>query len=315
MTPRPSLLGTTLYLLLAAAATAQTPKPEAAQKQAQAAAPAREADRAAIQANDDAFVKAFNAGDAAGVAATFTEDGEMVDEENVTEDGRAAIAARYAAYFTAAPGATITLKTDSLKFLGPDLAVARGRSGVLPSGETTPEVSRFTVIFAKRDGHWLQASCKDERDHQTPAAERLKQLEWLVGEWVSESTDSVATWSCDWTDGKSFLLLTFNIHMQGKPAMSGTQRIGWDPLTRQFKSWVFDSDGGHSEGLWSISADGWVVKAHGVRQDGSSASATQVITRMSKDTVRWTSVDRTVAGRVAANHDEFVMVHKPPKPR
>lgn len=305
MTPRLTLMGTILGLLLAATATAQTPKPD----------PAREADRAAIQANDDAFVKAFNAGDAAGVAATFTEDGEMVDEENIAEDGRAAIAARYAAYFTTAPGATITLKTESLKFLGPDLAVARGRSAVLASGETAPEVSRFTVIFSRRDGHWLQASCKDEHDNQTPPAERLKQLDWLVGEWVSESADSVATWSCDWTENKSFLVLSFNVQMQGKPAMTGTQRIGWDPLTRQFKSWVFDSDGGHGEGLWSISGDGWVVKAHGVRRDGSIASATQVITRMGKDMVRWTSVDRTVSGRVAPNHEEFVMVHKPPRPR
>ena len=34
----------------------------------------------------------------------------------------------------------------------------------------------------------------------------------------------------------------------GMPVLSGTQRIGWDPLNRQFKTWIFDSEGGHAEG-------------------------------------------------------------------
>ena len=41
----------------------------------------------------------------------------------------------------------------------------------------------------------------------------------------------------------------FVIHVQGKPVMNVTQRIGWDPLTKQIKSWVFDSDGGYGDAL------------------------------------------------------------------
>lgn len=32
--------------------------------------------------------------------------------------------------------------------------------------------------------------------------------------------------------------------------MTGTQRIGWDPLTRRLRTWVFDSSGSFGEGNW-----------------------------------------------------------------
>ena len=50
--------------------------------------------------------------------------------------------------------------------------------------------------------------------------------------------------------------------------MTGQQRIGWDPLARQFKSWVFDSQGGFGEGEFSHDGDAWLIKARGVRSDG-----------------------------------------------
>ena len=73
--------------------------------------------------------------------------------------------------------------------------------------------------------------------------------------------------------------------MQGKPVMSGSQRIGWDPVKRQFKSWVFDSEGGFVEAYWTRDGNQWLVKAEGVGQDGEPASATNIITRLGKDRV------------------------------
>ena len=75
--------------------------------------------------------------------------------------------------------------------------------------------------------------------------------------------------------------------------MSGTQRIGWDPRHKQIRSWVFDSDGGFSEGFWSRDGERWVMKSTGVLKDGRAASATNVLTRVNRDTMNWTSVDRT----------------------
>ncbi len=302
------MTGSLLILIGVAVAAAQSPAP------VPAGAADRPGDRAAILANDSTFTKAFNAGDAAALAATFTEDAEVVDEENLTLEGHAAIVERFAAYFTATPGAKISLTNDSVKFLGAESALVRGRAKVvLPEGGDA-ETTRYTVIFVKRDGKWLQASSRDERDEPVAAEERLKVLNWLVGEWVSESDDSLVSWSCDWSDNKSFLLLSFTVHLAGKPAMTGTQRIGWDPLHRQFRSWVFDSEGGYGDGHWSNEGARWLIKASGVRHDGHPASVTQVLTRMNKDMIRWTSVDRTVAGKIVPDVVEFTMVRRPPNP-
>jgi hypothetical protein len=101
--------------------------------------------------------------------------------------------------------------------------------------------------------------------------------------------------------------------MQGKPVMTGSQRIGWDPVKRQFKSWVFDSEGGHVEAYWTRDGNQWTVKAEGVGHDGEPASATNIITRLGKDRVSWQSVNRTHGGAAVPGVDEFILVRKPPE--
>ena len=66
----------------------------------------------------------------------------------------------------------------------------------------------------------------------------------------------------------------FSIQAAGRKVMSGTQRIGWDGSLEKFKSWVFDTEGGFAEGIWTEIEDRWVVKATGVRPDGDACSAT-----------------------------------------
>ncbi len=101
---------------------------------------------------------------------------------------------------------------------------------------------------------------------------------------------------------------------QGEPVLSGTQRIGWDPVRHQFKTWIFDSEGGFGEGYWTRSGDQWVIKAEGVRQDGKHASATNIITRLGKDRASWQSTERTIGGAAVPGVDEFTIVRKPPEP-
>ena len=57
--------------------------------------------------------------------------------------------------------------------------------------------------------------------------------------------------------------------------MTVTQRIGWDPLTKQIKSWVFDSEGGYGDGLWTRKGNQWVIKSTGVLPDGRIAHGHQ----------------------------------------
>jgi hypothetical protein len=137
----------------------------------------------------------------------------------------------------------------------------------------------------------------------------------MVGEWVNENSDSVVHTTCAWTDNKCFLLREFTVKLAGHPALTGSQRIGWDPLRKQIRSWVFDSEGGFAEGLWSRQGNQWYVKISGVLRDGRTLSATQVITLLNKDSSTWTSVDRTIGGEVVPDIDSFTLVRKPPQPK
>ncbi len=96
--------------------------------------------------------------------------------------------------------------------------------------------------------------------------------------------------------------------------MTVEQRIGWDPLSKQIRSWVFDSEGGYGGGYWTRDGKQWFIKSTGVLPDGRTASATQILTRVGPHTARWASIQRTVGGQVVPNLQEYVMVRKPPKP-
>ena len=121
--------------------------------------------------------------------------------------------------------------------------------------------------------------------------------------------------TCRWAEGHAFLQRSFQVRIRGRAEMSGTQLIGWDPRLKQVRSWVFDSDGGFSESHWSRDGERWVIKSSGVVKDGRAASATNILTRVNRDTIRWTSVDRTLGSEVLPDAEEITLVRKPPQPR
>jgi uncharacterized protein (TIGR02246 family) len=283
-------------------------------KTATAAPGARTEDEKAIKLLLETFNKAFNAGDATAAAATYTETAIVVDDHGERTEGRAAIQAQYAASFADAPGTKISIQVDALRFLGPDTAIEVGRSTITPPSEIgPPESTRFTAVYIKQDNKWLQSAVRDEVARDVSAHEHLTELEWLIGEWVNESQDAVVLTTCKWATGGNFIDREFTMKTKGNPVLSGTQRIGWDPLKHQFKTWIFDSEGGHGEGYFTREGNRWMVKVEGVRQDGHAVTATNIITRIGKDRMGWQSVDRTLGGSSIPGVDEFVVVRTPPE--
>ena len=280
---------------------------------AQTATAARGDDEKAIRALLESFTTAFNAGDAKAAAATYAESAIVVDERGERIEGRAAIGEELAGSFADNPGAAIAIKADALRFLGPETAIEVGRTTITPAGGGTPESTRYTAVYVKHDGRWLQSAVRDEVGHDLTPHDRLKDLEWLLGDWVNESQDAVVATRCEWAKGGNFLVREFTIKAKGQPVRSGTQRIGWDPLRRQFKAWTFDSEGGHEEGHWTRNGNQWVIKTEGVGPDGRPESATNILTRLGKDRLGWQSVDRTHGGSAIPGIDEFVVVRTPPE--
>jgi hypothetical protein len=178
-----------------------------------------------------------------------------------------------------------------------------------------PHVNRYAVLYIRQNGRWLQSSVHEFAETQMTPRTRLEPLSWLLGEWVDEGSSSVVHSNTRWSDDGNFLLCDFTIQSEGKPALRGTQRIGWDRQTQQITSWVFDSEGGHSIGLWAHDGERWVVKISGVLHDGRTVTATEIYTVANPHLVRWKSVDRTIGEHVEPDAAEFVMVRKPPRPR
>ena len=301
--------------LLAAPPVAPAGPPEVQVAQASPEAPGRLEDEKAIRAAVAAFVDSFAKGDAKAIAAMFTEQGEAIDTEGEAIRGREALEAHYAGRFEANPGEKLETAIELIHFLAPEVARQDGRTKLIPAGDGLASTSRYTATLVKAQGRWLIASVRELEDPTITHHDRLKELEWLVGDWVEETGDAVIATSFAWSEDENFLLRSYEIRVGGKPDLKGTQRIGWDPLTKQVKSWVFDSRGGYGDGYWTRSGEEWIVKSVGVRTDGLTTSATQTLTRVSKDRLLWSSRDRTLGGETRDDIHEFMMVRKPPEPK
>ncbi|MEO6809800.1 MAG: SgcJ/EcaC family oxidoreductase [Isosphaeraceae bacterium] len=290
-------------------------RPESRETTSAAIAPTgRDDDEAAIKKLLESFIKAFNAGDAEATAATYSETAIVVDEQGERTEGRDAIRDQYADAFADSPGSTISIQVDARRFLGPETAIEVGRTTITPKEDgEIPETTRFTTVYVKHGGHWLQSAVRDEESHTLTAHDHLKELEWLVGDWINESQDAVVDTTCKWSDDGQFLVREFTMKTQGEKVLSGSQRIGWDPTRHQFKMWIFDSEGGFGEGYWTRDGDRWVIKSEGIRQDGLHASATNIITRLGKDRASWQSLNRTLGSVALPEIDEFTIVRKPPE--
>ena len=270
-------------------------------------------DEAQVRANVDAFVKAYNARDAKAIANLFSSDAQLVDEDGNSSHGRDAIEKVFAGIFFDAPDAQIHVNVETLRFFGPALAIETGRSKATSEPGDPPDLSRYTVVHRKStDGKWQMTFVRDIEAPELPGYDQLQSLEWLVGDWVDESPDSIVRTSCKWSDNKNFLLQEAEIRTRGADTMHLSQRIGWDPLTKQVKSWLFDSDGGYGESYWTHDGNHWIVKATAVRKDGTTGSMTNIYTPQGKDTYTWRTTDRIIGGDVLPPV-EVKVVRKPPE--
>lgn len=158
----------------------------------------------------------------------------------------------------------------------------------------------------------------DEGDEDKEIAENvaevpktpLRDLDWLIGEWIDEGEDATIRTKCHRTRGGHFLARTFSIETEGKVVLEGTQVIAWDPIFQTIRSWMFDSEGGFSMGTWSQDGDHWNVKAAHTLASGERASAINVLTYVDENTIRWKSINREIEGELQPNIPEVTVVRR-----
>jgi hypothetical protein len=211
-------------------------------------------------------------------------------------------------------GSTIEILRDSLRFLGPEVATEEGYTRIKRRGTDQATLRRYTLLYTKQGNRWLYACVREEHPHGLPPGEHLKELAWMVGEWIDEDSTATVHATCRWTDDKNFLLHDYQMHAHGKPVMTVHERIGWDPLTRQIKSWFFDSQGGYGSALWVRNGDQWIIKSSGVLPDGKTATATNTLTRVSPTEARLLATERTMGSQHIPDELQTIMVRRAPAP-
>ena len=123
------------------------------------------------------------------------------------------------------------------------------------------------TLLVREGGQWKVAIVQ-EWDRDNGLDDSLKDLEWLIGTWHVATKDREVTTTYEWDENKTFIRGKYTVKEGGKVVESGTQMIGKDNAEGAIRSWVFQSDGGFGDGLWTRDGKKWTVDFDGVTPDG-----------------------------------------------
>jgi uncharacterized protein (TIGR02246 family) len=250
----------------------------------------RKAARTAIQAQRQAFLKAFEGGEAEQVASFWTADGELIGDDGSVYRGRGAIEGAYRELFSSKKKPRAEIQTESLRFPSKDTAIEEGYFKV-HVGNVEPTTSRYSVLHVRESGKWLMAVV---REWPTETVS-LRDLEWLIGAWVAKRDDAEVHTTYEWMWDKSFIRVQFTIRQKDR-TLRGFQMIGKDEASGELRSWTFESEGGFGEATWSRDGKKWVLDASGRLPDGSKLTATNILVPLDQDSFTWQTVKRSIGG-------------------
>ena len=267
-----------------------------------------------ILAEAEATVKAFNAGDAAALAALFSPTGELVDENGSVYTGPQEISGLFKTFFEKFPKSVLEMEVTSTRPLVSDIAVEEGVRRITANEGAAAAQVRYVAVREKTGDRWPIASYREFADDPAPTPrEMLSALEWMVGDWVDESPEARTSISFRWSDDGNFLLGDYSVSVGGEVVSASTQRVGWDPIEGRLRSWTFDSDGGFTQGEWLAGDDEWIVRSEATMPDGTSGSATMSVRLQDADHFVVESTDRVIAG-IEEPDFKLVVARKPPAP-
>jgi uncharacterized protein (TIGR02246 family) len=255
-------------------------------------------DEAALLKGAEAFVDAFHKGDAKAVAAHWTPDGDYIDQTGKHMKGRDDIEKAFAGLFAEHKGLKLRIDIAALKFVTPDVAIEDGTTAVIPPDGGPPSRARYSIVHVKKNGQWYLSSVRDAPFAAPTNLPHLGGLEWLIGDWAADDAKGeTARIAYSWTESQNFIVATFTTTFKDIAIGGGTEWIGWDPLAKHIRSWIFETGGGFGEGSFTQDQDKWIVKSTLLLPDGKKLAATNVITRTGADTMTWQSRDRTIDGQ------------------
>ncbi|MEX1049721.1 MAG: nuclear transport factor 2 family protein [Akkermansiaceae bacterium] len=259
-------------------------------------------DIAGLQQAAADFVTAYNKRDAAAIAALFTEEGEMADITGTKlTSGRGEIQARYEEIFDGTP-ALMALEVGSVRIVAANLAIEDGIVHITPAAdeEHPPRSFSYTAVLMKNaENIWQIASTRDLADVTTADGNLAELANTLKGEWTSRTSDGVQldlAFGWDAT-GKSVVGETLTTTADSEP-QTGSVRLGWNAAKKSIVSWIFDAKGGVTEGVWTPTAGGWLVRVEGTTAEGETITLNQKLTAEGENTLIWSATNRVVNGEL-----------------
>jgi uncharacterized protein (TIGR02246 family) len=263
-------------------------------------------DTAAIHKNAEAFIAAFDKGDARSLAGLWAPDGDYTNQSGHRLVGREAIEKSFESLFSEVKGLRVGVTSLSLRFLTPDVAVEDGISEVYPPGGQPPSRARYTIVHVKKDAQWQLGSVRDAIFTPPSNYEHLRGLEWAIGDWAGDSENGeVERLSLVWAENQNFITGAFATTMKQFSLGNLKVWIGWDPVANKVRSWSFDAAGGFGEGMWTQEGKSWTIKSSMTLPNAKKVSGSVVITLVDPDTITLQRKDISVDGKPAPDTKEI----------
>jgi uncharacterized protein (TIGR02246 family) len=256
----------------------------------------RTIDRVAIEKLTKDMIQAFDKRDAAAISAFWTEQGEFIRNDEEPIRGRAAMQQGYEEFFKTLKGKpTLEIQFDALRFPSANMAAAEVTLQV-KNDEGKITASTWQDIALVREGCQWKLALVREWDRDIGLDVNLNELGWLIGTWQAVTPDRNVTITYEWDDNKAFIRGEFIVKEGADVIESGREIIGKDNAQGVIRGWVFQSDGGFGEGLWTREGRTWSVDVHGVASDGRQLTATTIYIHVDPNTFTWQAVNQAFDG-------------------
>ncbi len=269
------------------------------------------ADQSLVTKTLKEYFEVFNKHDVAQVMKFWVSEGEYTAPGGEKIKGIDNIRKRLDSFFRQDSGISVSLLDDPrVMIISSNRAVARGAARINVNDKKFNDVE-YTAVFSKDKDGWKILHMQDSPLASFESYQKLSELAWLIGDWIDQEGPDVVETRFQWAPNKSFITGHFRMNLDGKAFFEGNQVIGWDPISRQLKSWVFDSEGGMGQGLWNKDGSGWAVNLTTVLADGRKASAINIYRPQGPDRLVWKSIGREIAGTPLPNIQDTVVVRNP----
>jgi uncharacterized protein (TIGR02246 family) len=267
-------------------------------------------DETAIRKAVESYVEAYNRGDAAAAATYWSRDGSYLTQTGEYAKGPDKIRPALEKFLAENKGIQVKVAVFDVQRQSDGRAIAKGFATFRRPGEENEEVS-LTATYVKEKGAWKLLKVEEE-ESPVPLATiaALGELEWLIGDWVDRDDTGIVETSFSWTKDYAFINGTFRVTAGDSVDIEGTQVIGWDPVTKKIRSWIFDSKAGFGEGEWSSAGNRWTVKVKSTLGTGEKASSINIYNYVDPNSFTWQSVSREVDGELLPDIDEVTVVRK-----